>query len=101
RRPTRARAWTESSRTSTRPPTTERYDRCPIELKWQGKWEADALYRTRDDDPRPKWYALTMSPYTSGDLHIGHWWAMVPSDAAARYKRMCGFNVLFPMGFDA
>ena len=54
-----------------------------------------------DDDPRPKWYALTMLPYTSGDLHIGHWYAMAPSDAAARFKRMNGYNVLFPMGFDA
>ena len=92
---------TEQTQTKPRPPRTERYDPRPLELKWQEKWEADALYRTRDDDPRPKWYALTMFPYTSGDLHIGHWWAMVPSDAAARYKRMCGFNVLFPMGFDA
>ncbi|HBI56140.1 MAG TPA: leucine--tRNA ligase, partial [Firmicutes bacterium] len=48
-----------------------------------------------------KYYALTMLPYTSGDLHIGHWYAIVPSDARARYKRMCGYNVLFPMGFDA
>ncbi len=50
---------------------------------------------------RPKFYALTMLPYPSGDLHIGHWYAMSPSDARARYKRMRGFNVLFPIGFDA
>jgi leucyl-tRNA synthetase len=49
----------------------------------------------------PKHYALTMLPYPSGDLHIGHWYAMAPSDARARYKRMKGFNVLFPMGFDS
>ena len=87
--------------TKTRPGGAERYDPQAIERKWQARWEADQLYRTPDDDPRPKWYALTMLPYTSGDLHIGHWFAMSPSDAAARYKRMTGYNVLFPMGFDA
>ncbi|HRF98091.1 MAG TPA: leucine--tRNA ligase, partial [Aggregatilineales bacterium] len=50
---------------------------------------------------KPKHYALTMLPYPSGDLHIGHWFAMTPSDARARYMRMKGYNVLFPMGFDA
>ena len=49
----------------------------------------------------PSIYFLTMLPYPSGDLHIGHWYAMTPSDAAARYKRMKGFNVFFPIGFDA
>ena len=87
--------------TKTRPGSADRYDPQAIERKWQARWEADQLYRTPDDDPRPKWYALTMLPYTSGDLHIGHWFAMSPSDAAARYKRMTGYNVLFPMGFDA
>jgi leucyl-tRNA synthetase len=53
------------------------------------------------DPARPKFYALTMLPYPSGDLHIGHWYAMTPSDARARWLRMRGFNVLFPMGFDA
>ncbi len=91
----------EQTQTKSRPARTERYDPRPLELKWQERWEADDLYRTPDDDPRPKWYALTMFPYTSGDLHIGHWWAMAPSDVAARYKRMRGYNVLFPMGFDA
>src|SRR5512139_1952523 len=72
-----------------------------IETKWQKRWDADRLYQAYIDPARPKFYALTMLPYTSGDLHIGHWYAMTPSDARARYKRMCGFNVLFPMGFDA
>jgi leucyl-tRNA synthetase len=72
-----------------------------IEPKWQAKWEADGLYHSDIDPKRPKHYALTMLPYPSGDLHIGHWYAMTPSDARARYKRMNGFNVLFPMGFDA
>jgi leucyl-tRNA synthetase len=87
--------------TKARRAETNRYDPQAIEPKWRAKWEADGLYRTPDDDPRPKWYALTMLPYTSGDLHIGHWFAMAPSDAAARFKRMNGYNVLFPMGFDA
>src|SRR5512139_982899 len=72
-----------------------------IEKKWQDKWEADQLYRAVIDESRPKHYALTMLPYPSGDLHIGHWYAMTPSDARARFKRMQGYNVLFPMGFDA
>jgi leucyl-tRNA synthetase len=80
---------------------SEKYDHHPIERRWQQRWEADGLYRSRVDWDRPKHYALTMLPYPSGDLHIGHWFAMTPSDARARWMRMRGFNVLFPMGFDA
>jgi leucyl-tRNA synthetase len=80
---------------------TDRYDPHAIEARWRKRWEADRLYAAPDDDPRPKWYALTMFPYPSGDLHTGHWYAMAPSDAAARYRRMRGHNVLFPMGFDS
>ncbi|MGF1504912.1 MAG: class I tRNA ligase family protein, partial [Anaerolineae bacterium] len=72
-----------------------------IEDKWREQWAAESLYRARVDWERPKHYALTMLPYPSGDLHIGHWFAMVPSDARARWMRMRGYNVLFPMGFDA
>jgi leucyl-tRNA synthetase len=72
-----------------------------LEKKWQAKWEADKLYRSVIDNSKPKHYALTMLPYPSGDLHIGHWYAMTPSDARARYMRMKGYNVMFPMGFDA
>ena len=78
-----------------------RYDPREIDAKWQRRWADDALYQVRDDDPRPRWYALTMYPYPSGDLHIGHWYAMAPSDAHARFMRMRGYNVLHPMGFDA
>jgi len=77
------------------------YNHEKIENKWQEKWEADQLYRSVIDESKPKFYALTMLPYPSGDLHIGHWYAMTPSDARARFKRMQGYNVLFPMGFDA
>jgi leucyl-tRNA synthetase len=77
------------------------YNPQAIEKKWQAKWEADKLYRSAIDNSKPKHYALTMLPYPSGDLHIGHWYAMTPSDARARYMRMKGYNVLFPMGFDA
>ncbi|HZU87554.1 MAG TPA: leucine--tRNA ligase, partial [Anaerolineaceae bacterium] len=77
------------------------YNPTEIEAKWQEKWEADGLYHADIDLKRPKHYALTMLPYPSGDLHIGHWYAMTPSDARARYMRMRGYNVLFPMGFDA
>jgi leucyl-tRNA synthetase len=72
-----------------------------IEPKWQARWEAAGLHRVPDHDPRPKWYELTMYPYPSGDLHIGHWYAMAPSDTHARFRRMQGYRVLHPMGFDA
>jgi leucyl-tRNA synthetase len=79
----------------------ERYHHLEIEAKWQQKWEADDLYRSEIRKDKPKYYAMTMLPYPSGDLHIGHWYAITPSDAHARYKRMQGYNMLFPMGFDA
>ena len=72
-----------------------------IEPKWQARWEAEGLYHADIAPSRPKHYALTMLPYPSGDLHIGHWYAMTPSDARARFMRMRGFNVMFPMGFDS
>ncbi|HTX90606.1 MAG TPA: leucine--tRNA ligase [Anaerolineales bacterium] len=80
---------------------SENYVPQEIEPKWQARWDADRLYHADIDEKRPKHYALTMLPYPSGDLHIGHWYAMTPSDARARYKRMNGFNVMFPIGFDA
>jgi leucyl-tRNA synthetase len=80
---------------------TDAYVPQDIEPKWQRKWEEDQLYRSVIDHSKPKHYALTMLPYPSGDLHIGHWYAMAPSDVRARYMRMRGYNVLFPIGFDA
>jgi len=79
----------------------DKYNPQEIEKKWQQRWREDHLYEVTEDNTRPKWYALTMFPYTSGDLHIGHWYAMAPSDVHARFKRMQGYNVLHPMGFDA
>ena len=78
-----------------------RYDPQSIDRKWQQRWEDDGLHRVNDDDPRPKWYEMTMYPYPSGDLHIGHWYAMAPADCHARFRRMQGYNVLHPIGFDA
>ncbi len=77
------------------------YNPSEIEPRWQQRWEDDRLYQADIDPKRPKHYALTMLPYPSGDLHIGHWYAMTPSDSRARYMRMRGYNVLFPIGFDA
>ena len=79
----------------------EAYKPQEIEPKWQQTWEADGLYKAVIDHEKPKFYALTMLPYPSGDIHIGHWYAMAPSDVRARFKRMQGYNVMFPMGFDA
>jgi leucyl-tRNA synthetase len=78
-----------------------KYSPAEIEPKWQQVWEEQQLYKTVEDPDRPKWYALTMLPYPSGDLHTGHWYAFTPSDAAARFRRMNGYNVFFPIGFDA
>ena len=83
------------------PEIIDRYDPTTIEKKWQDQWKKDGLYHADIDHSKEKFYALTMLPYPSGNLHIGHWYAMTPSDARARYKRMKGFNVMFPMGFDA
>jgi leucyl-tRNA synthetase len=78
-----------------------KYNPQAIEPKWQQRWAADGLYRAVIDHDRPKYYAMTMYPYPSGDLHMGHWYAMAPSDTRARWLRMKGYNVLFPMGFDS
>jgi leucyl-tRNA synthetase len=83
------------------PARPDRFDPPSFEQKWRDRWEADQLYVARDDDPRPKRYILTMYPYPSGDLHIGHWYAATGPDIVARMHRMLGFNVMFPMGFDS
>ena len=79
-----------------------RYNAPEIERKWQERWEADRLYEATERSDKPKWYALVMFPYPSGDLlHVGHWYNYGPADTHARFMRMRGYNVLFPFGFDA
>ena len=78
-----------------------RFDPAEYEQRWRERWEADGLYRADDEDPRHKHYLLTMYPYPSGDLHIGHWYAATGPDIVARMRRMQGLNVMFPMGFDS
>ena len=83
--------------------TTSRktYDPTTLEQRWQERWVESGLYQTDEDTGKPKHYALTMLPYPSGDLHVGHWYAMTPSDTRARFMRMNGYRVFFPIGFDA
>jgi leucyl-tRNA synthetase len=80
---------------------TERYAPSAIEAKWRDEWARAHAHETPDVSDRPNFYFLTMFPYPSGDIHVGHWYAFAPADCAARYLRMRGHNVLFPMGFDA
>ncbi len=82
-------------------PRSERYNPHAIEEKWQQAWAKSGLYTFDEQAAGEKYYALTMFPYPSGNLHIGHWYANVAPDARARWLRMRGYNVLFPMAFDA
>ena len=73
-----------------------------IEAKWQKEWQERDIYRVEVDPSRPKFYVLDMFPYPSGaGLHVGHPLGYIASDIYSRYKRLCGYNVLHPMGYDA
>jgi leucyl-tRNA synthetase len=80
-----------------------RYEPSEIEPKWVAVWDEEGLYRASDDaaDERPRFYALDMFPYPSGDLHMGHAEAFSGGDVVARYRTMLGDNVLHPIGWDA
>jgi leucyl-tRNA synthetase len=79
----------------------EKYDPQKIELKWQKYWSEKGLYRTDPDLSRKKFYCLEMFPYPSGEIHMGHVRNYAIGDVIARYKRMQGYTVLHPMGWDA
>ncbi|MGZ6296366.1 MAG: leucine--tRNA ligase, partial [Candidatus Limnocylindrales bacterium] len=83
-------------------PRIARYEPTELEPRWQQRWEELGLHRTDlHDTSRSTYYLLTMYDYPSGDLHIGHWYVKTPTDAIARFHRMQGDNVFFPVGFDA
>jgi len=80
----------------------EKYNHKEIEAKWQKEWQKQNLYKTSDEvKGKENFYILVEFPYPSGNLHIGHWYAFAVPDIFARTKRMQGYNVMFPIGFDA
>lgn len=77
------------------------YNHKLIEKKWQDLWDEERIFETQKDPNIEKFYVLEMYPYPSGSLHIGHLRNYTIGDCFARFKRMNGFNVLYPMGYDS
>jgi leucyl-tRNA synthetase len=80
--------------------TRNEYNPQEIEKKWQDKWEKESLFEVKEDSDKEKYYLLEMYPYPSGSLHMGHLRNYTIGDSIARFKRMGGYNVLYPMGYD-
>jgi leucyl-tRNA synthetase len=81
--------------------TVEDYNFGKIEKKWQDNWDNEKIFEVKQDKNKNKYYVLEMYPYPSGSLHMGHLRNYTIGDSVARFKRMQGFNVMYPMGYDS